>query len=92
MALTLNDEQEAALRQWWSRYGDGTGYGQRTLHEAIAPLMKPWRVSGPFDHAVIRHDATNRSIELKCYGNNSEAYKALAQRICDLLNESEASR
>lgn len=51
MALTLNDEQERALREWfhlshtspsqWHPHDPGAGL---RLAQAIAPLMKPWRV------------------------------------------------
>ena len=86
MALTLNDEQEAALRQWWSRYGDGTGYGQRTLHEAVAPMMKPWQiVSRPGGDYIVGPDDT----DIQVLGIR---YKKIQKRVCDLLNESEARR
>ena len=90
MALTLDDNQEAALRQWWSRYGDGTGYGQRTLHGAVAPLMKPWRASCGFllGPGGVRYEVWNQSDTLPHAATDS----AMARRICDLLNESEARR
>ena len=86
MALTLNDEQEAALRQWWSRYGDGTGYGQRTLHEAVAPMMKPWRY-------YIGTKALGCSgIVEGPNGQRIHCGSDEARSLCDLLNESEARR
>lgn len=95
MSLTLKDDQEKALRAawcaWWFAYENAplTGDKSQRLHVTVTPLMKPWRVSGPFDHQVIRDHETNRSVEVKCYGSAMKDYQDLARRICDLLNESE---
>jgi len=102
--MILNDEQEKALRRWWREVGSNPSvheYGGKgppnngaslELRDAIAPLMRPWRVVGDFGHQIVRDDATNRSVEIKTYSNDGPDYRDLARRICDLLNESEDKR
>ena len=94
MALTLNDWQEASLRQWWTdmneaRRRERTPDWARsipsswdTLADAITPLMKPWRME-PYE-LTFRVWSTDLRQDYATTGN-----RELAQRICDLLNESE---
>ena len=87
MSLTLNDEQEKALREWWlqaHKFRHGATKESACLHDAIAPLMRAWRVSdGPW---IIVDGQGN---EVVCAKGTVQYGINLAQRICDLLNESE---
>ena len=92
MSLVLNDEQEKALREWY-HMDSGNSWrptdqpkGLR-LAEAIAPLMKPWRVEPSSHHNTPGWAVTGESFTI--------AYACIekdAQLICDLLNESEGKR
>lgn len=63
----------------------------KKLLDAIAPLMKPWWVDdngmliGPDGHRVQRYGVWNQSGGLP----HGVVDRLMAQRICDLLNESE---
>lgn len=90
MSLTLNDEQERAIRKWFAEQGTQCLSSRESrLVAALGPLMKPWRMSGPFEHQIVRNDAENGSVEIKCFGSTMKYYQGLARRVCDLLNESE---
>lgn len=93
--LTLNDEQEKALRAWYHMDGGGnswkpwdSGRGLE-LAQAIRPLMSSWfvgtRKDGQEISAVLHRDGTYIGVE----GLTLKMHTiALAERICRLLNES----
>jgi len=83
MSLTLNDEQERALREWFATADKVTGWPEvNRLHGAIAPLMKPWRVE-------------YYELTAKIMGPNGIEVgvdylsRGIADRICRVLNGEE---
>ena len=87
MSITLNDEQEKALREWYEyslrpKYPE-TQTKDLKLSRAIAPLMKPWSVEAKEDGVFVICGPRAKTL---CFDEDT------AHRICDLLNESEAKR
>ena len=90
--MTLNDEQEKALRAWWKAVDDMSGKRGNpalfALIESLRPLMEPWRVE--HDHSV-----PGLYYSLRGPDGNRQAFMAdpaFAARVAALLNESESSR
>lgn len=90
MSLTLNDEQEKALREFWSAHypaemaSPAKQYATAAhLLGTVRPLMQPWRVEGK---GVVVSDSGCAYCTHQRGGSESPG---LARRICDLLNESE---
>ena len=99
--LQLNSEQEAALRAFVKAWAPVRNYESNpaetvtdALYDAIAPLMKPWRVGerGAHDDGMLlgpndeRWGIWRQSSKL----SHGHLDASMAQRICDLLNEHEA--
>ena len=93
--MTLNDEQQKALRAWWKAVDDMSGKRGNpalfALIESLRPLMEPWRVMpsqvdqtycvvGPYGERIAVHTG------------EWEQTKAIADKVAALLNESESSR
>ena len=100
MTLTLNDEQEKALREWY--HMDSTnawrptdaGKGLR-LAEAIRPLVAPWgSIFRSRDRVTV--DGPHHRIEIRAYeGSEQERGDRnleFAMKLCTILNASEARK
>ena len=83
MSLTLNDEQEKALREWFRAGRDNDDRAKRytpvALAQAIAPLMQEWRI----ENIGYQYSIVGRRHRITVVGPD---YGALAQTICDFLN------
>ena len=95
MSLTLNDEQEKALRAWWN-YASPHQWVEESepyaLVRAIAPLMKPWRIERfELGWNVLGH-GTGYNVRVANAADHRDHGRAMVQRLADLLNESEAKR
>lgn len=97
MSLTLNDEQEKALREWYYRnttdgceWSDGAvGRAGRGLQNAIAPLMKPWTIQAWELGWLLKGPDGSILVQARDGYRNIAAKDNIVRRICDLLNESE---
>ena len=96
MSLTLNDEQEKALRNWYRQWDDPTEpecrHKNLRLYEAIRPLMVAW--GEPFRHSTheVSIDGPCHRIRVIGYGPMETDPADLARKLRDFLNKLEARK